>query len=962
MKSLFSKKAQQPSKWDTIVTAIKARQYRRAIRGLYDASPASKRQFLTVVSDIVRKEIGEFLKSPALSLCQEVNVPNIRKFSWEQSLSSFQNDAPLTFGVMQNVVMKKKNDNTLIRGKVNLKPRIGMALSGLLHARSPRKASFIQTLLSIQFWRGGLKRELLQQLSNIGICVGYMGTLSAIDKIRIDFDSAAVSCKTAIEDQLAQNLDTTNEAADDADLSLAIATAVPNIEDEINEQSGDELDETIPYNQNSDTESEEREDDTELDKECSDQESVEDEEKNTEHDENMSEDDSILMEMEIDPDITVEEQMHAPGFTLCWDNVGKKVMSRHPTQTTTNKYINMALGYMSVNRITSTHLPWSYDENLRKAADLDTGVFLPSREDFDKTRYTMEVLVGRILCRHLSWFRDNLGDCSLPHILHDHTEESSHRSVLINLGVFDVDPSSTQGAIAIYEHLQRYVPSVNEKPYTTVVFGDGLSCERGNDAHKARSNGLNSWERLEGVEPAAQEFHKEMLLLQDYFDIFFKASSSTDRGTLCQIKNLFNYRQVKSDVADNFNYAWELMCLITEGFVCLLAMKLFSMEDKDSAPKEHGLSNTSTFENRKELFDEKCKTIVQHLWHSISTNILKIDDGTGPPIYCCGEELDEEFIACLAGDKCRNGELFHYSCAEIDINNPPQNWYCSDDCENFQNEYGYCRCRTDLGEDEPMIGCAAGEKCLRVEWYHMKCVNIDSENIPTGDWYCNEQCRNIKCKGGRKRKRPGKTTTTGEKDKNVHYKENYSRAIAWCGLQLLCRRDAVREGDGEAMIRNWKYDLLHFFTRKHPKYLILAHRLIASVNGWLPEKLRFDLIHNRTVNYGGGVGRNLPLDFMNEVLNRLFKDLLGAAKGRYTDTTIQRCSQIVGPLGEALDVAFDTKIVENEIYRHRRREQNRDKNVEGLISFLKNDDLFAHIVGRKHRAFPDFNYDESPPR
>lgn len=28
-----------------------------------------------------------------------------------------------------------------------------------------------------------------------------------------------------------------------------------------------------------------------------------------------------------------------PGFTLCWDNVGKKVVSRHPGVTSSNTYI-----------------------------------------------------------------------------------------------------------------------------------------------------------------------------------------------------------------------------------------------------------------------------------------------------------------------------------------------------------------------------------------------------------------------------------------------------------------------------------------------------------------------------------------------------------------------------------------------------------------------------------------------
>ena len=114
-----------------------------------------------------------------------------------------------------------------------------------------------------------------------------------------------------------------------------------------------------------------------------------------------------------------------------------------------------------------------------------------------------------------------------------------------------------------------------------MVYGDGLSCERGNDACKARSNGLNPWERLEGCDPGIQEFHKEILLLQDYFDEFFKGSSASDKGTLCHLKNIFNYRQVKSDISDNFNHAWELMCVATEGYICLLTMQLLGITEEN---------------------------------------------------------------------------------------------------------------------------------------------------------------------------------------------------------------------------------------------------------------------------------------------------------------------------------------------------------------------------------------------
>ena len=84
----------------------------------------------------------------------------------------------------------------------------------------------------------------------------------------------------------------------------------------------------------------------------------------------------------------------------------------------------------------------------------------------------------------------------------------------MNLGVFDEDPSTVQGAIGIYERLQKYVPDIDGKPYPTVLYGDGLSCFLGDSAHNARAHSATSRERLEGLEPAAQEFHKEMILLQ----------------------------------------------------------------------------------------------------------------------------------------------------------------------------------------------------------------------------------------------------------------------------------------------------------------------------------------------------------------------------------------------------------------------------------------------------------------
>lgn len=89
-------------------------------------------------------------------------------------------------------------------------------------------------------------------------------------------------------------------------------------------------------------------------------------------------------------------------------------------------------------------------------------------------------------------------------------------------------------------------------------------------------------------------------------------------------------------------------------------------------------------------------------------------------------------------------------------------------------------------------------------------------------------------------------------------------------------------------------------------------------------------------------------------------DLLDSSAGRYTDSTIDRCSQLVGPLGQALDKIYDENLVEKEVYRHRRRHVTRDENVNLFVQLLARDQLFKNTPGRAHKAFPNFVHSETP--
>lgn len=83
-----------------------------------------------------------------------------------------------------------------------------------------------------------------------------------------------------------------------------------------------------------------------------------------------------------------------------------------------------------------------------------------------------------------------------------------------------------------------------------------------------------------------------------------------------------------------------------------------------------------------------------------------------------------------------------------------------------------------------------------------------------GKWYCNQ------CKSG---------TEQPEAIDKPDLKNLYVKALTYNGLMDLVRHDAVRENDGDAMMGHWRHDVVQFHNRHHPKYVALAHRLLAGL-------------------------------------------------------------------------------------------------------------------------------------
>lgn len=64
-----------------------------------------------------------------------------------------------------------------------------------------------------------------------------------------------------------------------------------------------------------------------------------------------------------------------------------------------------------------------------------------------------------------------------------------------------------------------------------------------------------------------------ILHFQDTMNALFTATSIADRGTLYQIKEMFNHRSVKKNVMGNFQHVWDLLKVLPIKLIVLFVME-----------------------------------------------------------------------------------------------------------------------------------------------------------------------------------------------------------------------------------------------------------------------------------------------------------------------------------------------------------------------------------------------------
>eukprot|EP00731_Ephydatia_muelleri_P020858 Em0013g585a len=177
----------------------------------------------------------------------------------------------------------------------------------------------------------------------------------------------------------------------------------------------------------------------------------------------------------------------------------------------------------------------------------------------------------------------------------------------------------------------------------------------------------------------------------------------------------------------------------------------------------------------------------------------------------------------------------------------------------------------------------------------------------------------------------------------------YAKETLSLGLLLLEFKDGIREGDGNRVLRCWKYFLLFFRATKHKNYCIEAFNLQMQYYYILPKRYAEQMLWGRFINSEGGPGHNIPADLHMEHLNKLLKGTICHLGANKTPQAIIRAGKALGALKYILE-EFDRSTGVWVTTNHTTRSEAED--LMKMVTELSQNKVFSHKPGRKHQIFP----------
>ena len=179
---------------------------------------------------------------------------------------------------------------------------------------------------------------------------------------------------------------------------------------------------------------------------------------------------------------------------------------------------------------------------------------------------------------------------------------------------------------------------------------------------------------------------------------------------------------------------------------------------------------------------------------------------------------------------------------------------------------------------------------------------------------------------------------------------DYTTKLVSLGVLYMEFCDAIREGDGERVLRCWKFLLPIFKNAGRKNYSLEGLYFLYQYKFSLPPQQAERLLWSRFVNTHGVIGHNIPGDLCLEHLNRLCKGAVNDKGSSKSEKTFTFVGKILGVLKPVLD-QYDTQNgVNSSSGSHRKPNANKDRDV--LINHLLTLCVFSHHGQWKYPSFP----------
>ena len=180
---------------------------------------------------------------------------------------------------------------------------------------------------------------------------------------------------------------------------------------------------------------------------------------------------------------------------------------------------------------------------------------------------------------------------------------------------------------------------------------------------------------------------------------------------------------------------------------------------------------------------------------------------------------------------------------------------------------------------------------------------------------------------------------------SMHAQEVLTLGLLWHNFH-----DSIKEGDGDRMLRCWKFNFLAFKAAKRKNYSIEALNLLLQVNYLLSPREAAQVKWCHTVNTMNHQGHNIPMDLHLEHFNRRLKSILRNMGSDVTERSVKLAAESIDVVHHVYNV-FLAQSSEQKLDSVRHSYSSFEKDFKLILSVLQEQKVFISKTSRHHSSF-----------